>query len=160
MHNRIIELLYRNLQEVFGEGDAARRRAAIENFYIEDCVLYVPPGVCWTRRSRQVRGRPPRDTSTLRLYTSWRATSPAQWRDFGMGLRPERRGSGLHRTGCRHCSRWQNRCALRLSRSQTCVGGARQPCGLPSQQTRSAVSLSAEVNAVIATNSYDRFWSR
>jgi hypothetical protein len=41
----IIELLYRNLQEVFGEGDAARRRAAIEDFYTEDCVLYVPPGV-------------------------------------------------------------------------------------------------------------------
>ena len=43
--DRIIELLYRNLQEVFGEGDAARRRAAIEDFYTEDCVLYVPPGV-------------------------------------------------------------------------------------------------------------------
>ena len=32
-------------RKVFGEGDAARRRAAIENFYTEDCVLYVPPGV-------------------------------------------------------------------------------------------------------------------
>ena len=29
MDDRIIELLYRNLQEVFGEGDAARRRAAL-----------------------------------------------------------------------------------------------------------------------------------
>ena len=45
MDDRIIELLYRNLQEVFGEGDAARRRAAIENFYTEDCALYVSPGV-------------------------------------------------------------------------------------------------------------------
>ena len=45
MGDRIIELLYRNLQEVFGEGDAARRRAAIEDFYTEDCMLYVPPGV-------------------------------------------------------------------------------------------------------------------
>jgi hypothetical protein len=43
--DRIIELLYRNLQEVFGEGDAARRRATIEDFYTENCVLYVPPGV-------------------------------------------------------------------------------------------------------------------
>ena len=42
---RIIELLHRNLQEVFGEGDAARRRAAIDQFYSDDCVLYVPPGV-------------------------------------------------------------------------------------------------------------------
>ena len=42
---RILELLYRNLQEVFGEGDAARRRAAIEEFYTDDCVLHVPAGV-------------------------------------------------------------------------------------------------------------------
>jgi len=42
---RIIELLHRNLQEVFGEGDAARRRATIDQFYTDDCVLYVPPGV-------------------------------------------------------------------------------------------------------------------
>jgi SnoaL-like domain len=41
---RILELLYRNLQEVFGEGDAARRRAAIEEFYTGDCVLHVPDG--------------------------------------------------------------------------------------------------------------------
>src|SRR5437660_11233578 len=45
MDDRIIELLYHNLREVFGEGDAARRRAAIRDFYTEDCVLYVPPGV-------------------------------------------------------------------------------------------------------------------
>ena len=37
-------LLNRNLQEVFGEGDPARRRAAIAKLYTEDCVLYVPPG--------------------------------------------------------------------------------------------------------------------
>jgi SnoaL-like domain len=41
---RILELLYRNLQEVFGEGEAARRRAAIEEFYTDDCVLHVPDG--------------------------------------------------------------------------------------------------------------------
>ena len=45
MSERIIQLLHRNLQEVFGEGDASRRRAAIEQFYTDDCVLYVPPGV-------------------------------------------------------------------------------------------------------------------
>ena len=44
MNDRIRELLHRNLREVFGEGDAARRRAAIEELYTEDCVLYVPPG--------------------------------------------------------------------------------------------------------------------
>ena len=44
MDDRIHELLHRNLQEVFGEGDATRRRAAIEELYTEDCVLYAPPG--------------------------------------------------------------------------------------------------------------------
>ncbi|MEH2543539.1 ketosteroid isomerase-like protein [Bradyrhizobium sp. AZCC 2262] len=38
-------LLNRNLPEVFGEGDPARRRAAIAELYTEDCVLYVPPGI-------------------------------------------------------------------------------------------------------------------
>lgn len=42
---RIIELLHRNLQDVFGEGDAVKRRAAIDALYIEDCELYVPHGV-------------------------------------------------------------------------------------------------------------------
>jgi hypothetical protein len=42
---RIRELLNRNLQEVFGEGDAARRRAAIGELYTDDCVLDAPPGV-------------------------------------------------------------------------------------------------------------------
>ena len=45
MSERIYELLHRNLQEVFGEGDAARRRAAIDQLYTDDCVLYAPPGV-------------------------------------------------------------------------------------------------------------------
>ena len=44
MNNRIHELLHRNLQDVFGEGDAARRRAAVDELYTEDCVLEVPPG--------------------------------------------------------------------------------------------------------------------
>jgi SnoaL-like domain len=45
MSDSIHELLYRNLQEVFGEGNAARRQAAIAELYAEDCVLYAPPGI-------------------------------------------------------------------------------------------------------------------
>jgi|SRR5271154_5600710 len=44
MSNGIYELLSRNLQEVFGEGDAARRRAAIEELYTDDCLVDAPPG--------------------------------------------------------------------------------------------------------------------
>jgi SnoaL-like domain len=42
---RIVELIHRNLQEVFGEGDPARRRAAIEEFYTDDAAVYVPDGI-------------------------------------------------------------------------------------------------------------------
>jgi hypothetical protein len=42
---RVRELLERNLQEVFGENDPKRRRAAIQELWAEDGVLYVPPGV-------------------------------------------------------------------------------------------------------------------
>ena len=40
----ISTLLTRNLQEVFGENDPARRRAAIEEIFTEDCVFYEPKG--------------------------------------------------------------------------------------------------------------------
>ncbi len=36
----ISTLLTRNLHDVFGENDAARRRAAIAEIYAEDCVFY------------------------------------------------------------------------------------------------------------------------
>lgn len=42
---RMLELLERNLQEVFGEGDPARRRAALAELWVEDCELYAPPGI-------------------------------------------------------------------------------------------------------------------
>jgi hypothetical protein len=38
----ISTLLTRNLHDVFGENDPARRRAAIEEIFVEDCVFYDP----------------------------------------------------------------------------------------------------------------------
>jgi hypothetical protein len=45
MSYSISTLLVRNLRDVFGEDDAARRRAAIEEIFSEDCVFYEPRGV-------------------------------------------------------------------------------------------------------------------
>jgi hypothetical protein len=42
MSNSISTLLTRNLQDVFGENDPARRRAAIDELYAEDGVFYDP----------------------------------------------------------------------------------------------------------------------
>ena len=45
MSYSISTLLIRNLQDVFGENDPARRRAAIDEIFTEDCVFYEPRGV-------------------------------------------------------------------------------------------------------------------
>jgi hypothetical protein len=42
MSNSISTLLTRNLQEVFGENDPARRRVAVQELYTEDGVFYDP----------------------------------------------------------------------------------------------------------------------
>jgi SnoaL-like domain len=41
----ISTLLTRNLTDVFGENDSARRRVAINEIFTEDCVFYEPGGV-------------------------------------------------------------------------------------------------------------------
>jgi SnoaL-like protein len=45
MSYNISTLLTRNLHDLFGENDAARRRAAIDEIFTEDCVFYEPRGV-------------------------------------------------------------------------------------------------------------------
>jgi len=45
MSYSISTLLTRNLRDVFGENDAARRRAAIDEIFTEDGVFYEPRGV-------------------------------------------------------------------------------------------------------------------
>ena len=45
MSYTISTLLTRNLQDVFGENDPARRCAAIDEIFTEDCVFYEPSGV-------------------------------------------------------------------------------------------------------------------
>jgi hypothetical protein len=77
----ISALLTRNLQDVFGENDAARRRAAIDEIYTEDGVFYDPT-------SGAHRGRDEID----RVAGAIRATHP----DFQYQLiaAPEELGDG------------------------------------------------------------------
>src|ERR1700681_4542780 len=44
MFYSISTLLTRNLHDVFGENEPARRRAAIDAIFTEDCVFYDPKG--------------------------------------------------------------------------------------------------------------------
>jgi hypothetical protein len=50
MSDDIARLLSRNLHDVFGEGDAARRKQTIDEIFTEDAVFYEPGGI---HRGRQ-----------------------------------------------------------------------------------------------------------
>jgi len=80
MSYSISTLLTRNLHDVFGENDPARRRAAIDEIFTEDCVFYEPS-------KRVYHGREEID----RVAGAIRATHP----DFQYQLiaGPEERGN-------------------------------------------------------------------
>jgi len=50
MTHSVSTLLIRNLQDVFGEGDPGRRRAAIDELFHEDAVFYDPNGGAYRGR--------------------------------------------------------------------------------------------------------------
>jgi len=59
MSKSISTLLTLNLHDVFGENDPARRRAAIDEIFTEDCVFYEPRGVYRGRDASAVRRSQP-----------------------------------------------------------------------------------------------------
>jgi hypothetical protein len=109
-------LLSRNLPEVFGEGDPARRRTAIQELYTEDCAVRAARHFRRSRRTGQVRRRSPGDTSALCLYASWRAPGSAQFGTPCVGLGAERRSARVHRCGFRHRTGRQDRSSVCLPR--------------------------------------------
>jgi len=78
--------------EVFGEGDPARRRGAIQELYTEDCVLYVPPGTFVGHDALDKFAGDLRATHPHHVYTPH--GSPQVLHNSGtpgVGLRAERR---------------------------------------------------------------------
>ena len=75
MSDIIETLLLRNLQEVFGEGDPTRRRAAIEELYTEDCMVLLPIGRYVGHRHST---RSPASCAPVIRASSTRRTSPPQ----------------------------------------------------------------------------------
>jgi len=117
MSDKIHELLNRNLQEVFGEGDAARRRAAIEELYTDDCVLYVPPGVFVGHDALDKFAGDLRATHPHFVYTPHgepQALHNAGRLAWGSG--PAWGEARLHRPGRDHRARRQDRRALCVPR--------------------------------------------
>ena len=76
-------LLTRNLHDVFGENDPARRRAAIDEIFTEDCVFYEPSG-----RVYHGRDEIDRVAGTLRtMHPDFRYQPIAEPEELGNGGR-------------------------------------------------------------------------
>jgi len=70
MYYSISTLLTRNLHDVFGENDPARRRAAIDEIFTEDCVFYDPKGGVYRGRDEIAESRARSRLLTLTFYIS------------------------------------------------------------------------------------------
>jgi len=122
MSDHIRELLQRNLQEVFGEGNATRRRAAIEELYTEDCVLYAPLGIFVGPEALDKFAGDLRATHPHFVYTPHgeaQALHNAGRLAWGSGPRGE--FAQLHRLGCGRRSRWKDRGTVCVSRFRAVV---------------------------------------
>lgn len=101
MSDHFHELLHRNLQEVFGEGDASRRLAAIEELYTEDCEVYVPPGVLLGREALHKFAGDLRATHPDFVYTPHGApqilhhAARLQWGSGPQGAEPDYTGEDV-----------------------------------------------------------------
>jgi hypothetical protein len=79
MSYSISTLLTRNLHDVFGENDPARRRAAIDEVFTEDCVFYDPMGGVY-----RGRGEIDRIAGALRaVHPDFRYQSMAEPQEVG-----------------------------------------------------------------------------
>jgi hypothetical protein len=89
MSYSISTLLTRNLQNVFGENDPARRRAAVQELYTEDGVFYDPSKGVYRGRDEidRIAGEI-RATHVDFRYANCRARGNGQQRTGPMGSGP------------------------------------------------------------------------
>ena len=117
MSDLIETLLLRNLQEVFGEGDPARPRAAIEDLYTEDCVVLLPTGRHVGHQALdQIAGELRAGHPTF-VYTPHTIPQAVQdlW-SHRLGLRAGRGAAPVHGPRRHHRPRREDLCPLRLPR--------------------------------------------
>ena len=78
MSYSISTLLTRNLHDVFGENDPARRRAAIDEIFTEDGVFYDPVGASTVAATRSIASRGRSGLLTLTFNIS-QLPGPRNW---------------------------------------------------------------------------------
>jgi hypothetical protein len=82
-------LLTRNLSDVFGESDPARRRRAIDEMFTEDCVFYEPMGLyCGRDEIERVAGAIRATHPDYRVQPIVPPEELGRWRTVPMGIGP------------------------------------------------------------------------
>jgi len=82
MSYSISTLLTRNLHNVFGENDPARRRAAIDEIFTEDCVFYEPAGASTAAATRSIASRE-RLRQLILTFNISQLAGPRNWATAG-----------------------------------------------------------------------------
>jgi hypothetical protein len=121
MSNSISMLLIRNLRDVFGENDPARRRAAIDEIWAEDGVFYDPNSGAHRGRDEidRVAGAIKATHPDFRYQPIAEPPGTRRCRDGPMDIGPPRRGAGLLRDGFPHCAGRTDCRALSVFRQAT-----------------------------------------
>ena len=90
MSYSISTLLIRNLRDVFGENDPARRRAAIDEIYTEDCVFYDPSKGVYRGRDEidRIAGAIKATHPEFRYQPITEPAEMGQWRAGPLGIGP------------------------------------------------------------------------
>ena len=98
MSYSISTLLIRNLSDVFGENDQARRRVALDELWNEDGVFYDPSKGAFRGRDEidRIAGAI-KATPRLSISAHFRARGIGQWRPRQMGSGRPRRAAVLRR---------------------------------------------------------------
>jgi hypothetical protein len=78
MSYSISTVLIRNLHDVFGQNDPARRRAAIDEIFTEDCVFYQPKGASTVAATRSMASRA-RSGPRILTFDISQLPSPRNW---------------------------------------------------------------------------------
>jgi hypothetical protein len=99
MSYSISTLLTRNFQDVFGENDPARRRAAIDEIFTEDAMFYDPSKSVYRGRDEidRIAGAIRATHPDFQYQPNCRALGIGQWRSGLMGIGSPWRCASLRR---------------------------------------------------------------
>ena len=117
MNTTLGQLMERNVLEVFGERDSARRKSVIDELYAEDCTFFEADGPDHRSRRPQCKGGAHSGRSSwVRLSLGRSGGGEPRPRPITVAVRTEWSRASCDRDGCCGLQAWAHLLSLRLCR--------------------------------------------